>query len=353
MSLPSVLVTDGDTGQSRSAVAAVQALATGGYRPYVATCARWSLAAAARGCAGRVAVPPVGDGGYAAAVRAEVESGGHVCVLPASDAALLALGEPGTGLIDKEELARRARAAGLAVPAQRAFASAQALRAAADELDYPVAVKPALHTAASRLNATRVEGPEGLGRLASAEGPVLVQPWLDAPMRAVAGLVWDGRLVAAVHQRYLRTWPVDAGTASAAVTVAPDRLLEERLVALLGGYDGIFQAQFVGDHLIDLNPRVYGSLPLAVAAGANLPALLCDLRAGRSPGPVRVRTGAHYRWPEGDLRHAIARRSPGVLRPRRATAHSVTSWRDPGPTLARLAFAARAALGRSAPAPGR
>ena len=47
-----------------------------------------------------------------------------------------------------------------------------------------------------------------------------MQRWADGAMRAVAGVVCRGELVASVHQAYRRTWPPECGVASAAVTVA-------------------------------------------------------------------------------------------------------------------------------------
>ncbi|MGZ6792796.1 MAG: hypothetical protein ACXVFV_07565, partial [Mycobacteriales bacterium] len=125
---------------------------------------------------------------------------------------------------------------------------------------------------------------------------------------------------------------------------------ERDLLRLLDGYDGIFQAQFVGPFLVDLNPRVYGSLPLAVAAGANLPAVWCALLAGAEPGLVRARAGVAYRWTEGDVRHvgaAVASRemtgaaAVRALLPGRRVAHSVGAVHDPQPLLSRTAHLAR------------
>src|SRR5439155_20067813 len=99
-------------------------------------------------------------------------------------------------------------------------------------------------------------------------------------IRSLAGVAWRGRLVGTVHQRFLRTWPPDCGMASAAVTVEPDLGLEERILALIDGYEGIFQADLAGPYLLDFNPRVYASLPLAVAAGVNLVRVWCDLLRG-------------------------------------------------------------------------
>lgn len=347
---PPILLTDSDTGQNRSALATVRALASTGYRPVVATCARHSLAASSRHCADRVAIPPVRSERFATEVRTELKRRPYLCVLPSSDAALFSLDQPGRHLADKEQLSSRAAAAGIPFPPQRRFASGPDLRAADRDLEYPVAIKPAVNGAATQLNVTRVDGPEDLEVLPLSEDPVLVQPWIDDAMSAVSGVMWRGSLVAVVHQRYLRRWPVQAGVASAAVTVEPDLQLEERIRALLDGFDGIFQVQFVGKHLIDLNPRVYGSLPLAVAAGANLPGIFCGLVAGRTVAPVRGRAGVRYRWVEGDLRHLLDGLRTGrsgaaevlaALRPRSATAHSVTAVTDARPLLARLGYVMR------------
>lgn len=347
---PPVLVTDSDTGQSRSALATVRALALAGYQPVVATCARHSLAASSRHCAHRVAIPSVSSERFTAEVLTELARRPYLCVLPSSDAVLLSLDQPGRDFLDKEELAGRAAVAGIPFPPHRRFASTADLRASSAYLEYPVVIKPPVNGRTMQLNVTRVDGPADLERLPISDEPVLVQPWIDAPMSAVSGVMWRGSLVAFVHQRYLRRWPVQAGVASAAVTVKPDFRLEERLVALLDGFDGIFQVQFVGRYLIDLNPRVYGSLPLAVAAGANLPAIFCDLVAGRTVPRVRGRAGVRYRWVEGDVRHLLDGLRTGrsgaaevlaALRPRSDTAHSVTAVTDARPLLARLGYVIR------------
>ena len=164
------------------------------------------------------------------------------------------------------------------------------------------------------------------------------EPHVDLPWAAVA------------HQRYLRTWPPDCGTASAAETVEPDLELEAAVLRLLDGFEGVFQAQLAGPYLLDLNPRVYGSLPLAVEAGANLPAVYCDLLRGVERDVVRARPGVFYRWIEGDLRHLFAGVRDGslglgaavrALLPRRGAAHSTESLSDPLPAIARLRYAMR------------
>lgn len=164
--------------------------------------------------------------------------------------------------------------------------------------------------------------------------------------------MWRDRLVAVVHQLYLRTWPRRCGGACAAITVDDDHGREKAIAKLLRGFEGIFHAQFSGDYLLDLNPRPYGSLALATRAGLNLPGLFCDLLRGADApaSPLRASAGYMYRWIEGELRHVAgalaaremtAREAALALRPRRGVSHGPDSITDPGPTLARLGYALR------------
>ena len=186
---------------------------------------------------------------------------------------------------------------------------------------------------------------------------MLVQPLIRDPQHSVSGVIWRGELAASEHQRYLRMWPADpGGPATAVCTTDPDIELEKRLLHLLRSHEGPFQAQFRGDFLLDLNPRVSTSLPLAVAAGVNLPAIYCDLRRGSQVPFVQARPGVFYQWLDGDVRSVIWSWRRGCLSagdairalfPHRGTVHGLESLRDPGPMLARV-FAVRHKLGRSA-----
>lgn len=336
-----VLVSEGALGQGRSAVAAVRALAASGYEPVVTTTGGRGPAAASRYCATTLRVPPVSSAEFAAAVRLELSTGRYLGALPVSDAAIAAFGLDAAALLDKAALEDRAQSVGIQGVPGEVFSSPAAILRSAGDLRYPMVVKAATVSAeGTKLPAVRIDTPDDVHRLPPSTGEVLVQPYITEPMSAIAGVMWSGRLRAVVHQRYVRTWPIGCGTACYAVSVEADRDLEGRVVRLLEGFSGIFQAQFLGPYLIDLNPRVYGSMPLAVAAGANLPALLCDLVRGVEVELQRGRAGVPYRWVEGDLRHVAraARRGHmrwrevvSAMRPRTGTAHSVACLRDPGP----------------------
>jgi hypothetical protein len=343
-----VLVTDGAAGQARSTLATVRALGRGGYEPVVTISGPRSLAAASRYCVGTIPTPPADERGYAPSLRAEIDRREYLCVLATSDAALLALNAPGVAhLLDKDRLADEARRVGISVPKAVRFSSFAELLERAGELDYPVVVKSSVMGPSVLV----AHGPGDLERAGdSHQGPVLAQELLGPPVTSIAGVVWEGRLVATVHQRYLRTWPPHAGGACAAVSTEGNAGLEGLVTKLLDGYSGIFHAQFAGGRLIDLNPRPYGSLPLAIKAGVNLPVLYCDLVRGAAPRElVRGSPGVYYRSLEGELRwgaYALVRErlSPlaaaRALRPRRRVAHAVESLTDPAPVLVRLRHAA-------------
>jgi len=340
------LIIDPGDGHGRSALAGVRALAAVGRRVAVATYGPVALASASRYADVVVRVPHPEEPGFEDAVAAAVAGLGALAVLPAADAALVALHSLGHRFVDKTALLARAIEAGIDVPPTMLVSSGTELIDRAAELDFPVVVKPAVPAFPAR----RFEDRASLSSLEPVLDRLLAQPALDGDVFAIGGVVCRGELVAAVHQRATRTWPTPCGTASAALTVEPDPGMEGALVRLLDGYEGIFQAQFVDGYLLDLNPRLYGSLPLAVAAGANLPAVWLDLLAGREVSRHRARPDVRYRWLEGDLRHVAtqvrsgamsAREATRALLPHRATAHSVESLKDPKPMITRFRSAAR------------
>jgi predicted ATP-grasp superfamily ATP-dependent carboligase len=350
-------VSDGDDGQSRTPLATVQALVSAGYRAAVTISGPYSLAAASRVVSRRVRVPRAASDGYVQAIGRELAGREYLTVLPTGDEALLALHPSLRELVDKSSLSAVALQAGLEAPPTQTFGSTEELLDAGARLEYPVVVKPTLGHPARR-----VASPSELAAWKGEAGRWIVQPYLTERLRSVAGVIWKGRLAACVHQRFLRTWPPDCGMACAAETIEPSVELEERLVRLLSGFEGVFQADVAGRYLLDVNPRVFASLPLAVEAGANLVGVYCDLLSGvRASGDdsahviVRGRTGVRFRWFDGDVRHLArqvrhghmsAGRALRLLVPRKRTAHPFRPFTDPGPVVARLRFGLRRRPGR-------
>jgi hypothetical protein len=177
--------------------------------------------------------------------------------------------------------------------------------------DRPCAVKSALPGGA--LEVTRlVESADELRALLEQLPPdeqVVIQEHCVGELVGLAMVVdGDGRLLARFQQAASRTWPLEAGASANAVSVAPDASLVERGRRLLAdaGYSGLAHMQFLRADdrcvLIDINPRFYGSMPLALAAGINLPAVWHGVVTGEPrPALDDYRLGLRFRWLEGNL----------------------------------------------------
>ena len=210
---------------------------------------------------------------------------------------------------DKRRLAVVAGDAGLASPKTLVEATAGELRSWSSSgacVVKPARPNGALPTALVARSAEELH--DIVGRL-PADEPLLVQERARGPLTAIA-LVIDpgGAAVARFQQVSQRTWPSDAGISTVAEGVPLDEQLATRAGHMLveAGFAGLAQLQFVevanGSALIDVNPRFYGSLPLALACGVNLPAAWHASAAGAPPvaGPGGYRTGVSFHWLEGE-----------------------------------------------------
>jgi predicted ATP-grasp superfamily ATP-dependent carboligase len=104
--------------------------------------------------------------------------------------------------------------------------------------------------------------------------------------------------------------------------------------------------------LIDVNPRMYGSLSLAIAAGANLPAIWCDRLRDRTGPLVVAEPGHRYRFEAAEANNVLARLrerrwrdAAAIALPRRTVVHAIFNLRDPAPFLIDLRNRRRKAAG--------
>ena len=366
---PRLLVTE--DAPAYGVLAGLRALRSAGDDPWLAVTGRGAYSRRSRARAGVVEVPdPASDrDGYVAALAHAAARLEVAAVLPGTEMGLVALSTardvfpPGVALgtadadtvrraTDKLELERLAVDAGLATPPTSHITRAEVESGTAIAL--PAIVKAARTRTPTKENgfvssfvrrATTRE--ELLDAVRAVPGDiVLIQPALEGYLTATSGVAWRGEVVAMAHQVARRIFPPQCGITAFAETVTPDPALEAGVSRLIGalGWSGIFQVQFVSSggvsYLIDLNPRMYGSLALAVAAGLNLPAIWADLLLGRPPRAGICKVGARFRSEERDLAALGAamiaadwRTVLDVLRPRRGTTHALGALRDPMPLL--------------------
>ena len=351
-------------------LAAVRALRAAGYAPWLTINQLGTYAGRSRATVGTVPVPdPATDsegfvrGFAAAAARLSVAA-----VLPVEETHLLALagkeahfpriafGVPSPESVEQSTnkglLPKLAAAAKLLTPPTTIVRSDSET---VGTYGFPAIIKPlrtwiprpdgtmSYHKA--RYVTTEQAADEAIKAIPGGEG--LVQQYIAGTNVSVSGVSWEGKLVCTVHHITERIWPVPSGITAYAKTIPPNAELEQGVGHLLRAIDwsGPFEVEFIrnsrGEHyLIDLNPRIYGSLALAVAAGLNLPAIWVDLLLGRRPSVGSYRVGMRFRQEEHDVRalgwmlvNGEFRRVLQGLMPQRGTTHAIFALRDPMPLL--------------------
>jgi predicted ATP-grasp superfamily ATP-dependent carboligase len=365
---------------SRGSLAAVRSLGRAGWTVGVASPQRGSLVARSRHVhTWHPCPPPSQPEDFERALTQILQDSGYAVVLASGDdwlVGLLRLRDrlpavvpyaPTSSVLqvlDKLTLHRLAGAAGLLVPPTVVADDTSVLA-----WEGPAVVKPRHHGLipldGRRLEAAVLAGSdiEPQVRRVHAHGTAaLLQPPLRGPLVALVVLTdRDARPVALAQQESLGVWPPRAGVSTRARLTPVDPAIAGPALAMLADLEwyGLAQLQFVatpqGPVLLDLNPRWYGSMALAVAGGLDLPDLWCRLALGLDPGPsLPPAVGTRYAWMEGDLRRAVVERRGGLLHDvldtvgwARSAHLSVVDARDPVPALTYGAELVRRATRRS------
>jgi FAD-dependent urate hydroxylase len=366
-----ILITD---GENRSVLAAARGLASADYQ--VATTAPSHRAAAflSLAVAERITVAdPLPDpDAFISDLERILSTGRFDVLVPGTDVSLLdvsrnrvrldphvRIGLPSHAVVqrslDKRELIASAARHGLTSPRTTLCASPSEAIEAARTMGYPLMVKPpcsVIERGSSRIrcSATVVSDDAEMEAATRRLGVTLVQERLGGRPVSFAGVFADGQLLAEAVSRYHRTWPPDAGSACYSLTIDGGTELRRRVIGLLDdlGWQGMFELELLEDlhredwQAIDLNPRPYGSLAVAIEAGANIPAVWCDHVLGKRGASVIAAPDVYYRWTDGDLRYGLWQLRNGtpfaatpVLRLRRGVVHPHARVSDPGPAVAR------------------
>ena len=306
--------------------------------------------------------------GFVEGVNAAIDEVGYDVVFPADDASVLALSlhrdrvraivpypphESVLRAIDKLDLTQAAEAEGVAVPRTEA-----ATPSAIETCELPIMIKPRLQwtpgadTDVGELFIERADTRDAVHRrvaeIERAGGTAVLQEPVTGRQVALSVVVdRDGRLVAAAQQETLRYSLTQ--TSTRAITLEADEALLDGITRLLRriGWWGLANLQLLEPEgggtprLIDLNGRFYGSIALAIAAGADLPAIWADCAMGTPPARrATARAGVRFHALESDLVRARRQRDPNLLGDVVRTfsfapgaTHTLWSIKDPVPAL--------------------
>ncbi len=320
-----ILVTDANRG---SAIAIMRALGRSGYRVLAADMHADSLGFRSRYVSDTIVYPdPRSDSaGFVDAIERVVETEIVDLVVPVTDLAMQPLASARQRFVGKTQLAipdeaslrvttdkdlTVALAASLGIPVSptRVVETFEEARTAADEWGWPLVLKPG---SSHKMNGadeiesfevTYAESPADLERkLAGFAGrcSVLLQRYCRGTGVGVELLMSKGRPLAAFAHRRRREIPLSGGASAYRESVPLDPELYAHAVRILGAlnWTGLAMVEFkVGDEieLMEINGRVWGSLPLAVTSGMDFPTLLARLYL-EGEASIEPRLGGSYRY---------------------------------------------------------
>jgi predicted ATP-grasp superfamily ATP-dependent carboligase len=396
-----ILVLDGNQNQ---AVAAVRSLARAGHTVFAGEAASWSKASWSRACSGAFQYPSPQKSieAFIGAIAEFVRQDPGTLLLPMTELTTLPLSarrdfliSAGARLIlpdhadllrafNKDETTRLAASLGVAVPKTVLVANAEQAAQAAQELHFPVVLKPQaseelsldgnLRTAGRpRYAKDSAECAAAFNDIRSRSSAVLIQEFVEGEGTGYFALTHHGQLRAEfAHRRIRDVYPTGSGSA-VRVSMPVDPEIRRCSLAILAAlnWHGVAMVEYrkkAGSPpvFMEVNGRFWHSLPLACYAGVDFPRLLVEMAEHGDVEPNReYRFGVRCRWLLGDARHlaevwkgappGYPRAYPSrlgtllqVLTPVPGTCHDLFQWRDPLPEFADwMLFFKRVLKGRS------
>lgn len=391
-----ILVTDAGRG---SAIALVRSLGSQGWRVIAADSDPRSAGFRSRYAAGHLLHPnpATRPQDFVTALCAGVRAHGVHLVVPVTDETILplaaaradfeglctlALPDPDALEIVSDKQRTLALAERLGVPTPRTRLVHTATEALCEAVHFrgPIVLKPARSRvyrgegAIETFEVCYADGPQQLGeQMRRFEGrcPVLLQEYVEGSGFGVELLADGGRPLAIFQHRRLHEVPLSGGRSALRESTAIDPELERYAIRLLGALEwtGLAMVEFRvgprGAALMEVNGRVWGSLPLAVRSGMDFPRRLAELYLKGPAGPqlhpdrsyrrgVRLRSlELELAWIASLLLGPRVPFLPGPRPPRRAAlaallglldpraGFDIQTLDDPRPGLADLAHIAR------------
>jgi predicted ATP-grasp superfamily ATP-dependent carboligase len=379
-----IFVLDGNENQ---AVACVRSLSRAGHSVVVGSTFSWSKAGWSRYADGTFTYPaPDRDPlAFVKHIAAEMQKHPQSLILPMTELSMLPLSEhrelifsaggrlllPSHSTVlqafDKRHTTSLAASLGIATPHTWLINSAAEADQIAEAISYPVVLKPRrsnqidedgqLSATGKPLYATNAqEFRSAYGSIARRSSSTLVQEFVEGVGSGYFALMRDGEVRAEFFHRRIRDVRPTGSGSSLRVSIAPQPELRNAGLAVLQAlrWHGVAMVEFRvrpdgRPVFVEVNGRFWTSLPLAIHAGVDFPALLVRMaETGDVTAPAGYREGVRCRWFLGDVRHLVEtfagppagfpgnfpKRLPTLLsflKPVRGTYHDNFSIEDPLP----------------------
>jgi predicted ATP-grasp superfamily ATP-dependent carboligase len=364
-----VFVTD---GHWRKTLAVVRSLGRKGIRVTVGESTRIATSFLSKYCSQRVIYPsPISNpDGFLQRLRREVTTG-YRAIFPMEEETLLLIArhrdlferfvflpigqyEKIQFVRDKERLLKFAMGKGIPCPRTSFFKTPDEVKTS--RLELPAVIKPRISSGAFGIRYV-TEAKELLSTYLGVHQKYprpLVQeriPWGGDSLGVSALFDEDSKVKAAFVHRRLREYPISGGPSTLRESVFHPQVLELGL-SLLKALDwiGVAMVEFKVDprdntpKLMEVNPRFWGSLQLAIFSGVDFPYLIYRMAKGESFEPVLTyEVGRRCRWLlPGDIFHFLKNPNRFHLSPsffdffHENTCYDIISRKDPWPVLGRV-----------------
>ncbi len=342
-----ILVLD---GESRAALAAVRSLGMAGYSVWTSSFVARPIAGASRFCFGTLLAPNPGKDptAYADWLRVSIESIRPAMLLPITDVSLQIVTEiedtlrclttlPGPNhetleiVTNKNRLIRRATALGLNCPQTLEISAnmvgdagfSDALRS----FSFPVCLKPVASQSrrAGGFSSYRPQYPrtaqEVISHVSASEVPLLLQQYIAGEGVGYFALCVNGQVGAEFAHRRILEKPPSGGVSvlSESIPLSDAPVDESRRLLRDLEWTGVAMVEYKRSTdgkfwLMEINPRFWGSLQLAIDCGRDFPRYLAEVflpddssTAARledlAQGLGDYKTGRRLRWLLGTADH--------------------------------------------------
>jgi predicted ATP-grasp superfamily ATP-dependent carboligase len=226
---------------------------------------------------------------------------------------------------DKAEVLKLAQENGIPIPRTYFAEDLEGIKNIAHQLSYPVVIKPRrswffvgngwIHLGVNYAYSAEelVFKWENQNKLLSTP---LIQERITGPGCGVFALFNRGTPRAVFFHKRLREKPPSGGVSVLSESIPVDVRMKRYSIRMLEelGWHGVAMIEFKLDQkehrpkLMEINPRFWGSLQLAIHSGVNFPYLLYRMSMEGDVEPVwEYQVGVKNRWLLGDLDHLLAR----------------------------------------------
>ncbi len=213
--------------------------------------------------------------------------------------------------LDKAKTIDLARKLGVPTPASVSVAKSDIERLRCLPFGFPVALKTSQsdrpHRFVTRYARSLNELQSSLSEVLADGDTVLVQEVVTGEGTAIFALFDAGGPVVTFAHRRIHEKPPSGGVSTLCQSIEPPEDMLEHSLRLLRelGWCGVAMVEFKRSAsgtpvLMEINPRYWGSLELAIRCGVDFPFLACRLMQGERPVVTQTRHGAN-RWVLGDL----------------------------------------------------